>query len=177
MGDQSQQTNRVSDAPDDVNIFLFYFENVAMRGKFSTEKSLELTTHLDGEAFQLFFDKFTKNGKLNYATSDFEKAKIVFLDAFSKKEDRTEVITCASEDRLDQQNLTKSLTDIEKLYVQAKFDDAANLGFFRIAVKEVEPMREFVVVRAATMLLTNKPRQIPDFWSVRTLLSRIWSPR
>lgn len=61
-----------------------------------------------------------------------------------------EIITRASESRLDRTKITKSLACIEKLYGQAKFDDAAKLGFLRIAVKEVEKLRAFVVVRAVT---------------------------
>lgn len=50
---------------------------------------------------------------------------------------------------MDSINLTKSLAKIENLYGQAKFDDAAKLGFLRIAFKDVEPLRGFVVAQAA----------------------------
>lgn len=83
-GDQSQQTKLVFDGSSDVNMFLFYFENVVMCDKDYAKKSLALIPHLDGEAFQLFFDKFTKNGKLNNAVSDLEKLN-VFMDGLATK--------------------------------------------------------------------------------------------
>lgn len=97
-------------------MLLLYFENLAMRGKDAADKSLELIAHLDGEPFHLFFDKFTGKGKLNDAASDFEKIKMVFSDEFAEKEEPQEIITRASEARLGPTHLTKSLSDIEKLY-------------------------------------------------------------
>lgn len=115
-GDQSQQTNRVFDGLGDVHMFFFYFENMVMGEKKDEEKLIELIGHLDGEAFQLFFDKFIDNGKLNDAAKDFEKVQTVFLEEFAREEEPQEVITRAPEARLDSSNLTKYLADIEKLY-------------------------------------------------------------
>lgn len=67
--------------------------------------------------------------------------------SWPKKEGLREILTCASEARLDPTNLTKSLADNEKLYGQAKFDEASKLGFFRTSIKEVELLSEFVKVR------------------------------
>lgn len=36
-----------------------------MRGTLSSKKALELLTHLDGEAFKFFFQKFTSNDDIN----------------------------------------------------------------------------------------------------------------
>lgn len=38
----------------DVKMFLFYFENVAIRGKKDSEKHPELLFHLYGEAFECY---------------------------------------------------------------------------------------------------------------------------
>lgn len=70
-GDQFQHTNRVFDGSREVNMLLFYFENVIMCGKDADEKSLEVIPHPDVEASQLFLDKFPGNEKLNDAASDF----------------------------------------------------------------------------------------------------------
>lgn len=107
-----------------------------MPGRDAFEKSLERIEHLDGEAFQLFSDIFTEIWKLNDAALDFQKVNMVFLDEFSKNEPQ-EIITRASEARLDPTNLTKAFVGIEKLYGQARFDDADKLGFLCIAVKDM----------------------------------------
>lgn len=70
-GDQSEQTNRVLDGSGDVNILLFYFENVDMSGKYAAQKLLEHIAHLYGENVQVFFDKYTENERLNTHDSDF----------------------------------------------------------------------------------------------------------
>lgn len=64
-GNRSQQTERVFDGSGDVNTFLFDFKNELMNDKDTSDKSLELITHLDGEAFQQFLDKFSDNKNLN----------------------------------------------------------------------------------------------------------------
>lgn len=74
----------------------------------------------------------------------------MFLDAFLKTEEHQEVITRASEARLDPNNLTKTIADIKKLYGQAKFDDATKLGFICMAVKDIGSLRVFLVMRAGT---------------------------
>lgn len=128
-------------------MFFFYFENMVMGEKKDEEKLIELIGHLDGEAFQLFFDKFIDNGKLNDAAKDFEKVQTVFLEEFAREEEPQEVITRAPEARLDSSNLTKYLADIEKLYGQADFDNEARIGFLCSSGKDIKPLRTFIVVR------------------------------
>lgn len=92
--------------------------------------------------------------------------KEVFFGAFSDKEEAKEVITQASEALLDISNLKKSLSDIERLYVPAKFDYAAGLGFLQISVKEIEQLRAFVVVTGAQDYATLH-KSIKDYDSMQ----------
>lgn len=59
-------------------------------------------------------------------------------------------------------NLTKSVVDIEKLYGQAKFYDAAKIQLLCITVKEIELFRAFAVVRAALDYATLR-KDIKDY--------------
>lgn len=59
-------------------------------------------------------------------------------------------ITRSSEASLKFTNSARSLTELDDLNGQTKFDEAEKLGFFRIPVKKVQQLREFVLVRATT---------------------------
>lgn len=84
-GDRPQYTNRIFDGSGDVHMFFFYLKNVNMRRNNHAERSIEFIGYLDSEAFELFFDKFTKNGKPNDDTKHFAKVKALFLEKFSRK--------------------------------------------------------------------------------------------
>lgn len=58
---------------------------MSIRGKTEYGKSIILLGHLDGETFQVFFDKFTRNGELTEEVRDFSKVKYVLLERFGKK--------------------------------------------------------------------------------------------
>lgn len=56
-----------------------------MSKEYAAESSIELIAHLDGEAFQLCFDKFTENGKFNDTATDLRRLSKSFSKRFSRK--------------------------------------------------------------------------------------------
>lgn len=68
-------------------MFLFYSENYNVHGMIEEEKYLELLTHLDGKAFECFFQKFYKDGMLGEDRKYFSNFKKELIDRFTKIED------------------------------------------------------------------------------------------
>lgn len=143
----NDKTNRIFDGSGDLKIFMFYFENVAMRGKPQEDKCHELIAHLDGEAFRFFFEKFTEDGKLSDEETDFERVKAVFIEEYGLKEERQEIIRQATEATLDPQSLLQSLAKIEKLYGKENFDEGAKFGFLRMAVTKLPHLATLAMYR------------------------------
>lgn len=77
MGRLGMQPSRASErsfaCEGDVMIFFFSFENVAMPGRDEKDKSVYLSTFLNGTAFEFFSENFTINGTIN-AVKDFCKS-------------------------------------------------------------------------------------------------------
>ena len=106
-------SNRVFDGSGDVRMFLFYFENVAMRGKKQEEKALELLSYLDGKAFEFFFARFTKEGCLTTEGQDFKTIKDALVLEFEEKEELQEIIRRAMVATLDPSNLVSSMAAMD----------------------------------------------------------------
>lgn len=143
-------------------MFFFYFENVVMRGKQESEKSLELLAHLDSDAFRFFFDRFTKDGELTVEAHDFSVVKKAFIEEFQDEEEQQDVIRKATEAKLDEQELLGSLMNMEKLFDHAKFDESAKFGFLRMAVMKLPQLATFAMYRAAADFESLK-KAIKDF--------------
>lgn len=69
----------------DVKMFFFYFEDIFMRGKDNAEKSFELLTQLDEDAFAFFFDTFTVEGNISESGKNFQVVQNAFLERFVEK--------------------------------------------------------------------------------------------
>ena len=50
------------EATEDVKKFFFYLENVTMKEKKEEERATDLLQHLEGEAFDFYFDNFAEAG-------------------------------------------------------------------------------------------------------------------
>lgn len=85
----------------DVNKFFFFFEHVVMLGKNEERKSLELSSHVDGEEFDFFFQRFMDDkGDLLPEEQNYLVLKAAFLEKFEDKAEPREVIRRAMESRL-----------------------------------------------------------------------------
>ena len=60
----------------DVKKFFFFFENVAMRGKSDEEKALELLAHLEGEAFDFYYETFAEDRALTEEAMNYALVKM-----------------------------------------------------------------------------------------------------
>lgn len=63
---------RLFTGDEDLEMFRFYFENVAPRGKNEDGKSMELLVHIEGRAFRALFQRFTFYGKLTMQAGSFK---------------------------------------------------------------------------------------------------------
>lgn len=66
-------STRIFNGEGDVKQFIFYYENVVLRNETGEERSTELHSHLDGTAFEFYFDTFLRmvNFILKLNTSSF----------------------------------------------------------------------------------------------------------
>lgn len=78
---------RVFDGSGDVKVFLFHFQNVAMRNQEKKDYSIVFLSYLDGPALPFFFEKFSTDGSLNQEADDFNAEKEAFFEKFEKKAD------------------------------------------------------------------------------------------
>lgn len=148
--DTPEASSRVFTGTGDVKLFMFYFENVLMRGKDLQEKSYELLAHLDGEAFQFFFERFTTAGVLRDEAKEFENVKNAFFDRFQKKEEPQDVIREATDASLDPERLVESMDRVDALYSRAGFNEEAKFGFLRMAAMKIPQVATFAMYRGAS---------------------------
>ena len=97
---------------EDLRRFFFLFQNVFVCDVDNDQNALELLAHLDGQALQIFFDRFTSDGNLLEKTKDFTVVKAVFIELFDQKKEPQEVIRRAIEAGLDAENLEKSVSGL-----------------------------------------------------------------
>lgn len=70
-------------------MFMFYFENVDMRGKEEEEKYIESIAYHLGNQLIDFFEKFTNSGELSQEEMKFSKVKSFFIEHIYKKSGAT----------------------------------------------------------------------------------------
>ena len=56
----------------DVSKFLFVYENIIMRGKPDEDKAGSILYHLEGSAFDYYYDIYSHNGSLTEAASNWD---------------------------------------------------------------------------------------------------------
>lgn len=59
----------------DARRLFFYSENSSVRGKTNGDESSELVAYIDGAEFDLSYEKFSADEKLNPETSEFLRVK------------------------------------------------------------------------------------------------------
>lgn len=67
----------------DIEMIIFYFENVATRSKDGSMKALNHLAHIDGNALAFFFVKFNLNGAIIEARKNYAVVKTAFLEKYS----------------------------------------------------------------------------------------------
>ena len=83
----------------DIDYFLFYFENIAVRKMAKCEgveeeenKARYLINYLRGRAFEFYFQTFIKNGALTDAGKSYTDAKKVLRQKFDKTKNAQSIV-------------------------------------------------------------------------------------
>ena len=70
----------------DVKKFFFLFENVIAKSiELPSEKARELLLHLEGPAFEFFYNRFAVGDEFSSETEDFRIVKEAFYKEFAEK--------------------------------------------------------------------------------------------
>ena len=138
-------------AHEDVVKFFFYFEYVVMRGKPDEQKPMELLSHLDGRAFEFFFEAFAdKDQSLVPNAFDYETVKSALISQFNKPSSPEDDIHRAIDLQIDTANLVSSMREMERAFDKAGFNDQAKFGLLRKALSESPEILQFVLYRGAS---------------------------
>lgn len=130
-------SSRIFDGSSNVRMFLFTFENVAMREEKEEENALELLKFFDGRAFE-FFSECSAGGEVITAKSaDFLTVKAALLEELEKREEPQKIIRVPMYATLDSRNLTNSLSAMNVLVMKAEFNEKAKFGISRTNVMSV----------------------------------------
>ena len=107
--------------------------------------------YLDGDVFQYYFDNFTEDNSPNDQARSFQKVKTALLEKFSTKKTEAEVMKEAVNLVHRGDNVKKFSVKASELYKEADFNDLANFGLIREAIKSDQGMIHFVFLRNADM--------------------------
>ena len=134
---------------EDVKKFFFFLENVTMKNMNNEERAIDLLQHLDGEAFDFFFENFAEAGTLKYTARNYENVKQVFIEKFAKPTNILDEIHQALDSTIDPSELMASMEQIDRLFEKAKFDERAKFGLLRQKLAPYSEILAFVVFRGA----------------------------
>lgn len=140
--------NGASDS--DVTKFLFVYENVVMRGKSEEDKAGSILCHLEGAAFDFYYETYSRDGGLSEAAGDWKEVKKALADRFVVTARPEEEIQKAIACRLEVDALLPSLEQMEKLYEKAGFNEEAKYGLLRNAVMGHLEVAQFAILRSPT---------------------------
>ena len=132
----------------DVKKFFFLFENVIAKSiELPSEKARELLLHLEGPAFEFFYNRFAEGDELSPETEDFSIVKGEFYREFEEKKEADVVIKEAIDLKLQDESLGSFLKEADSMYRDAGFNDEAKFGLLNKAVRGNEALRMFLAHR------------------------------
>ena len=134
----------------DVSKFLFVYDNIIMRGKSDKEKAAAILCHVEGAAFDYYYDTYSHSGSLTEAASNWDGVKSALPDCFTKSPRPEANIQKAMSCRLDGENLLASMDEMKKLYRRAGFNNEAKYGLLRNAVMEPLDVAQVAIYRSPT---------------------------
>ena len=120
-----------------MKMFLFYFDNLATRGKVHSEINLDLIAFLDKEALHFHYEKFNRNGELVEEAKNYVKVKAAFITKYEQKEDPGAIMQLAFQASLDPDDMEKSISRIDNLFGKAKLNEEAKFAFLQRTVKKI----------------------------------------
>lgn len=149
-GDGPSSSSSIFGGEGDVRMFLFYFEDVFMRGKNEEERAMSFLSLLDRESLQFYFNRSKKYGTVSAERQVFETVKAASLDRFVKREELQVTIRQATGASLDEGDLLQSLEDLDVLWNQVIFSEDARYGFLRVAVRNIGLLAKIAIYRRAS---------------------------
>ena len=99
-------------AEQDSKKFLYLQDNVVKKVKIEEEKSDNLETYLDGEAFSYYFHKFPEDNESTEKPKSLQNMQAALSDKFSTKKTEAEVIKEA-------ENLVYKCYNVKKFFLKA----------------------------------------------------------
>lgn len=81
--DKSSKLRRMFSGEGEIHLFFFYFKKIEMRGKDDSEEEFKFMAHLDGHAFEFFFDRFKKDETFITEGMGFSAVKTAFVEKFA----------------------------------------------------------------------------------------------
>lgn len=164
MQSSSIITNTFDGSPSaNIHKFFFYFEQVVMRGKPEEEKAVSLLSFLEGDAFDLYYDSFAKDGEPLDSAKDYSAVKKLFLENYGPRQEPQDDIRRAMNVRLDSKDIPNSLQTMDRLFEKAGFNEEAKFGLLRNSVADHSDLAQFVISRSPKSYQEVK-KAISDFW-------------
>ena len=107
-GGDAEPSSLIFDGTTNVIKFFFAYEQVSMRTASDEEKATQLLCHLEGDAFDLYYDRFARNGQLTEDALIYTKVKVAILEHYKVEEHVEDVIRQAVSASLDYQDIPRS---------------------------------------------------------------------
>lgn len=101
----------VFDGMRDVRKFFFFYENAILASRIDEEKLLSLLGHLDGDAFDFYYNTSACNGELKEGASNYISVRQRFFSEFIIEKYAHGVISQPSEAILDIEDIPESLKE------------------------------------------------------------------
>lgn len=160
--DREQPSNRVFTGEGNGPKFMFYYEHVAIRGKNTEYKAVELLPNLYGSAFEFYFPTFSKDDELTSEALDFSYGKNAMFERFVKISNVKDVLQQAVNARLSDRNINELFRDMERLFYKAKFNEEPKFGMLRSAIMKHLKLGKFSMFRIVTTFVEAK-KVVHDF--------------
>lgn len=110
---------------------------------------MSLISHLWDQAFEFYYQNFSKNGELNKEALPYEDVKGILRKEFGAKRDCQRVIEEALSLKLcTEQSVPQFAIEAAKVYSKADFTMKQNFVFFSKAVLVNEQIQNFIILRA-----------------------------
>ena len=165
-GSEAESSHLVFSGSSDVVKFFFVFEQARMPGRSDEDKASQLICHLEGEAFDVYYDLFTKDGNLVEDAKEYSVVKAALIEHFKPQVQPDDIIRQAMGAELKNEDLLGSLREMDRLYEKANFNEEAKFGLLRSAVMEHLDLAQFAIYRGSTSYGDLK-NSIKDFWNGR----------
>ena len=159
------------DGKEEIQQFLFVFENVLAHDKEPEEKCRHLFYYLRGAAFKEYVKRFSENGKKTTDADNYDAVRAWLLSRYRRVESASQVTAAAVNGKLDPSKLLESMHRLTELYASAKFNEEACFGLMHQACMEVRGLATYTAVKTPTTFDSLK-ETIRSYEQNRDALSR-----